>query len=562
MIRLGSLATLATAALLLGACAGTTTSSPEADASGDSALTTTGERDLAAYVNQDFSWDTCDRDWLIDATSAAFEASEVECGTVLVPATYEGNQDIPDFAIAVMRVVRETSDANPDTGIFINPGGPGGSGIEQVQNSNFPEDLHNAFPFIGFDPRGVGFSDFADGTEIECSDELDYLSYFGEASPANEAELDASIAELDQYYEDCVESNPYWWTLSTDNVAKDLELLRSVLTPGEPLNFIGSSYGTTIAGRYVSFFPEQVGKVVFDSPTTVDQDRIESALVNFAANEVKLEKFLEGYATYAEISFDEAWERVLTVRQKADDEQLIGFAGYEPSERSPGNMVSSEALFVRGILTLNYYPEDVSQNLFNAAMDDAYFSSWNGTFEWLGFSLDGYDPDSLEGSSLDAKDIIRSNEYEVRVIVNTMDYAPEPLTTEEQIELNERAEEVAPLLSTLYSDASGYEYVGPPKGVSWDDFANADPLIPDPPTTPFVPSNPSGAQLLIVGSIDESVTPYSFAQDTAELLDSPLLSVESSRHAPVAFYNNTCVNEVVSAYFLETSPVVDTTCGE
>lgn len=229
MIRLGSLAALSTAALLLAACAGTNTSSPEADASGESALTATGERDLSAYVNQDFSWDTCDRDWLIDATSAAFEASEVECGTVLVPATYEGNQDIPDFAIAVMRVVRETSDANPDTGIFINPGGPGGSGIEQVQNSNFPEDLHNAFPFIGFDPRGVGFSDFADGTEIECSDELDYLSYFGEASPANEAELDASIAELDQYYEDCVESNPYWWTLSTDNVAKDLELLRSVL---------------------------------------------------------------------------------------------------------------------------------------------------------------------------------------------------------------------------------------------------------------------------------------------------------------------------------------------
>ncbi|NQV40656.1 MAG: alpha/beta hydrolase [Nitrosopumilus sp.] len=66
----------------------------------------------------------------------------------------------------------------------------------------------------------------------------------------------------------------------------------------------------------------------------------------------------------------------------------------------------------------------------------------------------------------------------------------------------------------------------------------------------------------MVGFIDESVTPHSFAQDTAELLDSPLLSVESSRHGPVAFYDNTCVNEAVSAHFLETSPVVDTTCGE
>ncbi|NQV40657.1 MAG: hypothetical protein HQ505_09065 [Nitrosopumilus sp.] len=109
----------------------------------------------------------------------------------------------------------------------------------------------------------------------------------------------------------------------------------------------------------------------------------------------------------------------------------------------------------------------------------------------MGLSLDGYDPDSLEGSSLAAKDIIRSNEYEVRVIVNTMDYAPEPLTTEEQIELNERADAVAPLPSTLNSDASGYEFVGPPKGVSWDDFATADPLIPDSPQRRlFLPTPP------------------------------------------------------------------------
>jgi len=44
--------------------------------------------------------------------------SEVECGTVLVPATYQGNQDIPDFALAVMRVIRDGADSNPTTGIF------------------------------------------------------------------------------------------------------------------------------------------------------------------------------------------------------------------------------------------------------------------------------------------------------------------------------------------------------------------------------------------------------------------------------------------------------------
>ena len=561
MIRIPALSGIALAALVISGCASATDTDPDTTASVDSAVTT-GERDLTPYLEQEFSWESCDSAWLIDSPGTVFAQSEVECGTVLVPATYEGSQEIPDFEIAVMRLMRNGGEADRTTGIFINPGGPGGSGIEQVQYSNFPEDIHTEFPFIGFDPRGVGFSDFSDGTEIECSDELDYISYFGEASPANEAELDASIEESNLYYEDCVASNPYWWTLSTNNVARDLEMLRHVLTPGEPLNFIGSSYGTTIAGRYVSLYPGTVGKVVFDSPTTVDDDRIESALISFEANEVKLRNFVEGYVTYAEISFDEAWERILTIRQKADDGELIGYAGYVPSAKSPGNMVSSEALFTRGILTLNYYDESVAQELFNTAIDDAYFSSWNGTFEWLGFSLDGYDPDSLEGGNLDAKNIIRSNEYEIRVIVNTMDYAAEPLTDEEQIELNERSKEVAPLLSQLYSDASGYEYIGPPKGLRWQDFANDDPIIPDPPTTPFVPSNPSGAQLLIIGSIDESVTPYSFAQDTAELLDSPLVSVESSQHAPAASYRNACINEVLSTYFLETGDVVDITCPE
>jgi len=558
MTRFPLLAGVGVVALLLSAC--TSASEPPVLTDEEVAALATGDRDLEPYLSQDFAWESCDADWLVENPSGVFTGSEVECGSVLVPATYTGNQEIPDFSIAVMRVTHEDMATDPGTGIFINPGGPGASGIEQVQNSPFPGELHTSFPFIGFDPRGVGFSDFSDGTEIECSDELDYLSYFGEGSPANEEELDENVAQSDAYYRDCAESNPYWWTLSTNNVAWDLDILRQVLTPGEPLNFIGSSYGTTIAGRYVSLFPDAVGKVVFDSPTTVDQDRIESALINFEANEVKLRGFLEGYAEFSEITFDEAWERVLTIRQKADDDRLIGYAGYEPSASNPGRMVSSEALFIRGILMLNYYPENLAQDIFNTAIDEAYFSGWNGTFEFLGFNLDGYDANSLEGASLAEKNIIRSNEYEVRVIVNSMDYSADPLSIEEQIELSERAEEVAPLLSTLYSDASGYEYIGPPKGLRWKDFATEDPLIPNPPSTPFVPSNPSGSQLLIVGSINESVTPYAFAQDTAELLGSPLLSVESSQHGPVAGYDNSCINDVLIAYFLNTSDVVDVTC--
>jgi len=560
-------ATLALAALAVSGCTagmgGEDTPSTARDTTGRDTSALEGERDLTPYLAQDFSWGECDTEWFMDteSQSGAFTQSVIECAEVLVPATYIGTNDIPDFSIALMRAMRTPSSTGLDPAIFINPGGPGGSGIEQLQWSDFPEQIHQEFAFIGFDPRGVGFSDFSDGSEIECSDELDYLSYFGEASPANEAEIDAGVATSDEYYEDCAAANPYWWTLSTDNVAKDLNIIRHLVTPDQPLNFIGSSYGTTIAGRYVSNYPEWVGKIVFDSPTTVDDDRIESALINFEANEVKLRGFVEGYAAYSEISFEEAWDRVLEVRQMADDQLLGGYAGFRVNPAGAEGLESSEALFLRGIIMLNYYPADVAQNIFNQGMEGAYLFGWNGTFEWLAFSLDGYDPDSLEGATLSAKNIIRSNEFEVRVIVNSMDYSADPLTEAQQRELSARAQKIAPLLSQLYSDSNGYEYFGPPKGLDWDTLATRDDRIPNPPTTPFVPSNPSGKPLLIVGSLNESVTPYAFAKDTAALLGATLVSVAGETHAPAAGYDNDCINDVLIQFFLSDEPLTDVSCG-
>jgi hypothetical protein len=112
----------------------------------------------------------------------------------------------------------------------------------------------------------------------------------------------------------------------------------------------------------------------------------------------------------------------------------------------------------------------------------------------------------------------------------------------------------------LYADSSGFEYFGPPKGIDWYTIAMEDESIPDPPGVPFVPSNPSGKQLLIVGSLNESVTPYSFAKDTAELLGSPLVSVETDIHAPAAGYDNDCINDVLIAYFLTDEPLESITC--
>jgi pimeloyl-ACP methyl ester carboxylesterase len=518
-------------------------------------------RDLSGYLAQDVVWAECDESWLVedDFRSDVFASSTVDCATVVVPAIYFVDDRSKDFGLGLMRI-RPGDTAELRGSVFINPGGPGGSGIEQLQWSQFPEELVSEFAFIGFDPRGVGVSGFVDGTQIKCDDRDDFLTYFAEFTPANERELDQATAVHDTYYERCAADNPLWWTLSTANVVSDLEILRHTITPGDALNFIGTSYGTTIAGRYVSEFPDTVGKIVLDSPTSVSVDTTESDMEWWRAQEEKLDSYLAAYADFAEVSGEVAWERLLIVRQNVDDGRMSGYVGIQPHPEFPGEMVSPESVLTWGIIELGYLPDDLAEEYFIQALDDAYRDRWMGIFEWLTFDGLGYDPDSLAGPSLDEKDIERNNEFEVRVIVNQMDFT-QPFESEEDSRQYSRVwKEAAPQFSQLFLDSTGFEYFGPEKGLSWYSLAVDDPSIPDPPSEPFIPSNPSGAPLLIVGSLYESVTPFSFAEETAKNLASPLITVDSEIHGPLAGYDNSCVNEVLIDYLLDRRPVVSTTC--
>jgi pimeloyl-ACP methyl ester carboxylesterase len=518
-------------------------------------------RDLKTYLSQTADWAECDADLLnTDIQSKIFKSAEVACSSILVPATYVGNAATEDFSIQMMRI-HVAKDSDFLGTIFINPGGPGGSGIEQVQYSDFPKSLLAHYDIIGFDPRGVGASDFSDGTEIKCNDELDYTTYFvGEDSPSNEEELRGGVKASDDYYQDCVTNNPLWWTLSTAHVVVDLEVMRYVVTGDKPLNYIGSSYGTTIAGMYVTKYPKQVGKIVLDSPTTVDEHPIDSALEDAKGMEAKLTTYLKGYAKHAKISFEKAWSTLLEMRQLADDNQLIGFAGIEVSSVDSTYLVSRENLLIHGIHALNYFPEDTAQKYFNQSMDDLVKYHWNGNFEWFALNMDGYDANSLEGKSLKDKDLVRDNSYEVMAIVNSMDYKPADWTTDEQKTYDKKYEQIAPMWRELNLDSSGYQYFGKSIGLDWGDFALDDPKIPDPPAEPVKRSNTSGKPLLVIGSINESVTPFQFAKDTAKLLKSPLISVKSSVHAPAASYNVTCLNNVIIKYFVTDEPIESQTC--
>src|SRR5690625_4809200 len=66
------------------------------------------------------------------------------------------------ITLAVKR--RAAGDDEPVGSLFVNPGGPGGSGIQLAEAAQvmFSADLLDGYDIVGFDPRGVGQSSAVD----------------------------------------------------------------------------------------------------------------------------------------------------------------------------------------------------------------------------------------------------------------------------------------------------------------------------------------------------------------------------------------------------------------
>ena len=98
----------------------------------------------------------------------------LECATVDVPLDYDAPRG-RQTEIALARVPA-TAGADRIGSVFVNPGGPGGSGVGLVLDGFgqfLHENLGGRFDIVGFDPRGVGSSD-----PLHCFDSEDEVDAF------------------------------------------------------------------------------------------------------------------------------------------------------------------------------------------------------------------------------------------------------------------------------------------------------------------------------------------------------------------------------------------------
>ena len=171
--------------------------------------------------------------------------------------------------------------------LFVNPGGPGASGVEFVRDGAglFPAALRKRFDIVGFDPRGVNSS-----TAIRCIDNLDPQADL-DPSPDTPAELKALVDSARDYARQCAKRNdatlPY---LSTDAVARDLDVIRAAVGD-ERLTYLGFSYGTLIGSIYADLFPTHIRAMALDGAIDPALD-----LEQFRFGQAKgFEKALQGF---------------------------------------------------------------------------------------------------------------------------------------------------------------------------------------------------------------------------------------------------------------------------
>lgn len=179
------------------------------------------------------------------------------CATVEVPLDHD-NPAGATTTVALIRVPAGDPQRREGS-LFVNPGGPGASGIDLVRSGfRFDAETMARFDLVGFDPRGVGQSD-----PLGCEPDLT-IGPLPDPSPDTEAEAEQLDAEAARVASRCARTDGERLAhLDSEDVARDLDLLRQAVGD-EELHYYGFSYGTLLALRYLELFPATAGRVVLD----------------------------------------------------------------------------------------------------------------------------------------------------------------------------------------------------------------------------------------------------------------------------------------------------------
>lgn len=235
--------------------------------------------------------------------------SAYECYRMAAPLDHKNLSDPRRASIAVAKYPAgggKTTAKEILGTVFLNPGGPGGSGLKFVTAVNpargnitggeyFDRIFKGRYNIMSFDPRAVGHT--VPRARCFADDEAAYVNELfwqgGGLPHSSDHAIIKALAHNKVVAGICEQQmGEELRFVTTTSVVKDLVLMLKAVGD-KKLNYAGFSYGTVLGSYFADIYPEQVGKFWLDG--VVDVPNYQSGM--WSDNLADFEKVRRGFFT-------------------------------------------------------------------------------------------------------------------------------------------------------------------------------------------------------------------------------------------------------------------------
>ncbi|WP_228052326.1 alpha/beta hydrolase [Nodosilinea sp. LEGE 07298] len=471
---------------------------------------------LERFYNQELTFGSCES-FAASTLEEQLYVDPFNCARLEVPLDYNDPTG-ETMQIAVLRLPAQGEPSERIGSLVINPGGPGGSGMQVAVLSAVglrDSPLLQRFDWVGFDPRSVGASSpaiscFTDAESDRGENKTTLLGTSGEWTTADTREL----------MEQCANGSGGEAVLAavgTRNVARDMDVLRAALGD-ETLTFFGQSYGTRLGAVYAEMFPQNVRAMVLDGVLDPRQGSAERRLALHAGFQRSFDLMAEFCTQSPDCPLGTNSEQSTAVFQT-----LVQPLIDDPVPAGNGrtlNFFQATGGVGTGLYTAEAWPR---------VIDGIAQLKTEGRGDQLLAIHDGFHGRDSNGTW--------TNFIEANLAINCND--EERRTPEQEADLRRQIFKVNPFLDT------GRDV----EGVTRD----ACEFWPGEPTLgfPYAQDVEGLPDTLIISITGDPATPYGAGASLAEALGGTVLTVEGERHTVALEGINPCVNAIVADYLID-----------
>ncbi len=435
-----------------------------------------------------------------------------DCASVAVPQDWNSPQSGKTYDVAMIRI-RSSSQGDRIGSLLINPGGPGGSGVDTAVYLSYgaalgglPQDVTDRFDIVGFDPRGVSRS-----SPVKCISPADEdASFAAPPDPESEAAFQEVVAINKRIAEGCAQKyGDQLGNFSTEQAARDMEAVRTAVGDAKT-TYLGFSYGTLLGATYAQLYPDKVRALVLDGAVDPQQDSIASSETQAKG----FERAFTNFTTWCKATPDRC---PIAPDARAAVTEALAKAEASPIRGAGGREATSGWVFLAVVSSL--YTETGWQQLAKAIGD-----------------LQGGDPEGvfdLADQYADRRpDGTYSNLFDANYAVNCADTDSSPTV--------ERIRQLQAEWRTKYPMFGASMAVGLLPCAFWQ--AERDPY----PVGPATGSPP----IMVVGTTGDPATPYENTAKLASMLGTGrVLTWEGEGHT--AYPTTPCIATAVNRYLID-----------